>query len=85
MGLEEGYVGTYGAARMIGCSWLRTLYVASCLHVLKTGDISSTVIRIKKPEGCTRQRKPERFQPVAYADSEVGGDPGPLDRPLPQP
>ena len=70
---------------MIGYSWLRTLYVAVCLHVRKTGNISSTVIRIEKPEGCARQRKPERFRPVAYADSEVGDDPVPSDRPLPQP
>ena len=45
------------------------------LHVRMAGDISSAVIGIKKLEGRARQRTPERFRPVAYADSEVGSVP----------
>ena len=51
------------------------------LHVRMAGDISSAVIGIKKLEGRARQRTPERFRPVAYADSEVGNVPVGSDRP----
>ena len=53
----------------------------SGLHVRTTGVISSNVIGIKKSERCARQRMPERFWPVAYADSEVGDVPVGSDRP----
>ena len=51
------------------------------LDVRTTGVISSTVIGIRKLERCARQRMPERFRPVAYADSEVGDVPVGSDRP----
>ena len=85
MELEEGYVGKYEVARMIGRLCLYTWHVAYASCVYMTGEISSTVIGIKVDSWHGRQHVSERYRPVAYADSKVGVSPVPLDWPLPQP
>ena len=82
---EEGYVGKYAEARMIGCLWLYTWHVAYASCVYMTGNISSTVIGIKVDSWHVRQHVSERYQPVAQADSNVGANPVASIRLLPQP
>ena len=85
MGLEEGYVGKYAEARMIGCLCLYTWHVAHASRVYMTGNISSTVIGIKVDSWHVRQHVSERYQPVAQADSKVGSVPVAAVRRVPPP
>ena len=66
---------------MIGLLWLRTLQIA-CVRL---GPSVSKVLGIRLTAGTCANTCQKGYQLVAQADSNVGGNPVPSDRLLPQP